>query len=318
MINFLRLIRYKNLLIIVLTQYLMRWSIIKPILKVDYYDSELQFSELNFFFLVMATVFITAAGYVINDYFDIKTDLVNRPETVIVGRVLNRRWAILLHVILNTIGIGLGAYISFYIGIPALTIVFVLITGILWFYSTTYKRQFLIGNVIVALLTALVPLMVILFEIPLLNNEYGLLMHEMRSNFNHIIMWVSAFDLFAFLITMILEISKDVEDFEGDSAYGRKTMPIVLGVLNTKIVIITFILTTLFSLLYINVSIRNDIFTLIYFIVLLIIPLLFLVYKIIIANDKKDYHRASNLSKIIMLAGIFYALVANYIIIQNF
>ncbi len=316
MINFLRLIRYKNLLIIVLTQYLMRWSIIKPILEV--YEFNLQFSELHFFFLVMATVFITAAGYVINDYFDTKTDLVNRPETVIIGRVLNRRWAILLHVIFNIIGIGLGAYISFYIGIPMLTLVFVFITGILWFYSTTYKRQFLIGNIIVAFLTALVPLMVILFEIPLLNKEYGLLMKELRSDFTHIIMWVSAFALFAFILTMIREIIKDVEDFEGDSAYGRKTMPIVLGVLNSKIVVITFILTTLFSLLYINFRFLNDPITLIYFIVLLIIPLVFLVYKIIVAEDKKDYHRASNLSKLIMLAGIFYALVANYIIIQNF
>ena len=101
MINFFRLIRYKNLIIIILTQYMMRWSIIKPILEV--YEFKLQFSELNFFFLVMATVFITAAGYVINDYFDAKTDLVNRPDTVIVGRLLHRRWAILLHILLHEI-----------------------------------------------------------------------------------------------------------------------------------------------------------------------------------------------------------------------
>lgn len=314
--KFLHLVRYKNLLIIILTQYLMRWSIIKPILEI--YEFELQFSELNFFFLVMATVFITAAGYVINDYFDTKTDLVNRPDTVIIGRTLNRRWAILLHVILNTIGIGLGVYISFYIRIPALSIVFILITGILWFYSTTYKRQFLIGNIIVAFLTALVPLMVILFEMPLLNKEYGLLMKEMQLNFMHIIFWVSAFAMFAFLLSMIREIIKDIEDFEGDSAYGRRTMPIVLGVLNSKIIVITFILTTLFSLLYLNLRFLNDVITLIYFIVVLIIPLLFLVYNIFVAENKKEYRRASNLSKLIMLAGILYALVANYIIIQNY
>jgi 4-hydroxybenzoate polyprenyltransferase len=294
----------------------MRWSIIKPILEI--YEFQLQFSELNFFFLVMATVFITAAGYVINDYFDTKTDLVNRPDTVIIGRTLNRRWAILLHVILNTIGIGLGVYISFYIEIPALSIVFMLITGILWFYSTTYKRQFLIGNIIVAFLTALVPLMVILFEIPLLNKEYGLLMKEMQLNFMHIIFWVSAFAMFAFLLSMIREIIKDIEDFEGDSAYGRKTMPIVLGVLNSKIIVITFILTTLFSLLYLNLRFLNDVITLLYFIVVLIIPLLFLVYNIFVAENKKEYRRASNLSKLIMLAGILYALVANYIITQNY
>lgn len=316
MLNFLRLVRYKNLLIIILTQYLMRWSIIKPILEV--YGFRLQFSELNFFFLVMATVFITAAGYVINDYFDTKTDLVNRPETVIVGRKLNRRWAILLHIFFNTIGIGLGIYISFYIGMPILSFVFVLITGILWFYSTTYKRQFLIGNLTVAILTALVPLMVILFEIPLLNKEYGLLIREMYFDFNHIIIWVLAFAFYAFLLTMVREIIKDIEDFEGDSVYGGKTMPIVLGVIYTKIVVITFILVTLFSLLYLYFRFLKDSYTLIYFILFLIIPLILLVYKIIVADNKKDYYKASNLSKLIMLAGILYALLANYIIVQNF
>jgi len=313
---FLRLIRFKNLLIIVLTQYLMRWSIIKPLLKINQF--ELQFSELHFFFLVMATVLITAAGYVINDYFDTKTDLVNRPETVILGRKLNRRWAILLHIIFNTIGIGLGAYISFYIGLPILTLVFVMITGILWFYSTTYKRQFLIGNVIVALLTALVPLMVLLFEIPLLREKYGLLMIELKANFNYIILWVAAFSFYAFLLTLIREIIKDVEDFEGDNAYGRNTLPIVLGVMNTKIIIITFILFTQFSIIYVYFRFLKDIITLIYFSLFLIIPLLMLLYKIFVAKEKKDYHFASNLAKGIMLAGILYALVANYLILQHF
>jgi len=294
----------------------MRWSIIKPILTA--YNFELQFSELNFFFLVMATVLLTAAGYVINDYFDAKTDMVNRPDTVIVGRVLNRRWAILWHVILNIVGIGLGAYISFYIGIPSLTLVFIMVTGILWFYSTTYKRQFLIGNVIVALLTAMVPLMVLLFEIPLLNQKYGLLMEELRSDFTHIIVWVMAFSVFAFLLTMIREIIKDIEDYEGDSIYGRKTLPIVTGVLNSKIVIITFILTTIFSLLYINFTFLNDKITLVYFSIFLLIPLVLLLYKIIKASTKKDYHKASNLTKWIMLSGISYALVANYIINHTF
>lgn len=316
MMNFLRLIRFKNLLIIVLTQYLMRWCIIKPLLNVNQF--ELQFSELHFFFLVMATVLITAAGYVINDYFDTKTDLVNRPDTVILGRKLNRRWAILLHIIFNTIGIGLGAYISFYIGLPILTLVFVMITGILWFYSTTYKRQFLIGNVIVALLTALVPLMVLLFEIPLLREKYGLLMIELKANFNYVILWVAAFSFYAFLLTLIREIIKDVEDFEGDNAYGRNTLPIVLGVMNTKIIIITFILFTQFSIIYVYFRFLKDIITLAYFSLLLLIPLLMLLYKIFVAKEKKDYHFASNLSKVIMLAGILYALVANYLILQHF
>ncbi|HAN18707.1 MAG TPA: prenyltransferase [Bacteroidales bacterium] len=315
MIYFLQLIRYKNLLIIVLTQYLMRWCVIRPILSV--YDFELRFSEINFFFLVFSTVLITAAGYVINDYFDTKTDLLNRPEKVLIDKSIHRRTAILIHVVLNTLGIGLGAYISFYIGIPILSLVFVFITGILWFYSTTYKRQFLIGNIIVAILTALVPLMVILFEIPLLNKTYGSLMIEMRLDFNLIVIWVSAFAFYAFLLTLIREIIKDVEDFEGDNAYGRQTLPIALGVLNTKIILVSLILLVLFSLVFAYIRFLTDNITLIYFVVFLLFPLLVLFYKIIIADNKKDYHFASSLSKIIMLAGIMYALVVNYIINQN-
>jgi len=315
MMNFLRLIRYKNLLIIILTQYLMRWSIIKPILNV--YDFDLQFSEINFLFLVMSTVFITAAGYVINDYFDTKTDLVNRPQTVLVGKIINRRSAILIHGILSSLGILMGIYVSFYIGFPILSLVFILITGILWFYSTTYKRQFLIGNLIVAFLTGLVPLIVLLFEIPLLNKTYGYVLIQMRANFNQIIVWVLSFAFYAFLLTLIREIIKDIEDYEGDNEYGRQTMPIVLGVLNTKVIVVSFILFAIFSLLYAYFRFLTDFITLIYFIVFLIIPLILLLYKLIIAETKNEYHSASRLSKLIMLAGILYALVANFIINQN-
>jgi len=293
----------------------MRWSIIKPILNV--YDFDLQFSEINFLFLVMSTVFITAAGYVINDYFDTKTDLVNRPQTVLVGKIINRRSAILIHGILSSLGILMGIYVSFYIGFPILSLVFILITGILWFYSTTYKRQFLIGNLIVAFLTGLVPLIVLLFEIPLLNKTYGYVLIQMRANFNQIIVWVLSFAFYAFLLTLIREIIKDIEDYEGDNEYGRQTMPIVLGVLNTKVIVVSFILFAIFSLLYAYFRFLTDFITLIYFIVFLIIPLILLLYKLIIAETKNEYHSASRLSKLIMLAGILYALVANFIINQN-
>ena len=169
MFHYLKLIRYQNLLIIAVTQYLMRWSIIYPILKVN--NFHLQFSEFNFFLLVLSTIFLAAAGYVINDYFDRKTDLLNRPDTVIVGTVIKRRVAMILHIVINIIGIGLGFYILLSIGIYKLGFIYIIIAGILWYYSTSYKRHFLIGNIIVALLTALVPLMVVLYEIPLLNKS---------------------------------------------------------------------------------------------------------------------------------------------------
>ena len=87
MINILRLVRYKNLLIVILTQYLIRYCIIKPMLEVN--NMDLQFSNFNFLLLVIATVLITAGGYVINDYFDTKTDRVNRPDNMVIGTKIN-------------------------------------------------------------------------------------------------------------------------------------------------------------------------------------------------------------------------------------
>lgn len=316
MIKFFRLIRFQNLLIIVFTQYFMRWSIIKPILNIN--NFKLQFSEINFFFLVLSTVFITAAGYVINDYFDTKTDLMNRPGTVIVGRFIKRRVAMLLHIIFNISGISLGIYISFRINLPFIGFVFVLVPGLLWFYSTTYKQQFLIGNVIVAFLTALVPFIVVVFEIPLLNKAYGEIMLQSISNFNNILAWVSGFSFFAFITTLIREIIKDIEDFEGDNTFGRNTMPIIIGVSYTKVVVVFLCSLIVIALLFIFLSYLNDTITLIYFIFTMLIPFSLIIFKIIQAKEKKDYHIASSLSKFIMLAGIMYALVANYIISQNF
>jgi len=296
----------------VLTQYLMRWSILKPILSSNGF--ELQFSEFHFALLVLATVFITAAGYVINDYFDTRTDRVNRPETVIVGKTINRRLAILLHIVLNTIGIGLGIYISFVVGMPVLSLVFVTITGILWFYSASYKRQLLIGNIIVAVLTAMVPLMVALFEIPMLNEVYGAIMKEMQQDFLYLMAWIGAFSFFAFMTTLIREIIKDMEDFEGDRAYGRNSLPVVLGLPSSKVVVHVLTAATLGGLIYAWFEYLGDAISLIYFSLFLWLPLLFLIFKTIKADKKEDFRLISHIMKVIMLLGVFYALVARYII----
>ncbi len=106
--------------------------------------------------------------------------MINKPARVVVGVEVSRRQAMILHAMLNIIGVGIGVYLGFYIKLPSLSLVFVLATGLLWFYSTNYKRQFLVGNLSVSFLTGLVPLMVVLFEIPLLNREYGeeMLLHN--------------------------------------------------------------------------------------------------------------------------------------------
>ena len=313
MLPFIKLIRIQNLIIIATTQYLMRYAIIEPILKINKF--ELQFSDLNFFILVFSTVLLSAAGYVINDYFDTKTDTINRPNNVIVGRKISRRTAMSIHISFNIIGIIAGFYISYKIGLYQLGFIFFLITGILWYYSTSYKRQFLIGNLIVAILTGLVPLMVILFEMPMLNKEYSEILIENNTNFNNIFFWIAGFSFFAFILTLIREIVKDMQDFEGDNAFGRNTLPIILGMFYTKIVVATLIVITITALImiYVKFLFGSDI-TFYYLTIGEIIPLIFIFVKLILSKTKKDYRLISIMLKAIMLIGILYSLIASYIL----
>lgn len=321
--SFFRLVRYKNLLIVALTQYLMRFAIIRPILGINGF--ELQFGEFHFFLLVFTTLLLTAAGYVINDYFDTRTDMLNRPETVVVGRKISRRSAIILHWVLNFSGILTGFYLGFYAGVPLLGLLFVFVAVLLWFYSTDYNRKFLVGNVIIAFLTAMVPVLVVLFEVPMLHNEYGDIMRLNQASFSYIVAWVGSFGFFAFLTTLIRELIKDIEDYEGDETQGRKSVPIILGISYTKLIIGGLIIMTLVSLAYLYKAYlmigfygKTDYLSLLYFIILLFIPFCYLFYKVMKAVKKEEYRTAHLLTKLIMLSGLMYSLLVRYIIITSF
>ncbi len=315
-ISFLRLIRYQNLLIVAGTLYLVRYCIIAPILK--YGELALQLNEFTFFLLVLSTLFITSAGYVINDYFDRKTDLVNKPDSVIIGKKINRRYAMAFHIVFNIIGILIGFYISLSIGEPLLSLVFITVGGLLWFYSTTYKKQLLVGNLIVAFLTALVPLIVFLFEYPLLKSAYSNLFTTFSSIIKYLTSWVLGYAGFAFLLTLAREITKDTEDFEGDRAFGNQTVPIVIGTSYTKGIIVVLFIFTLITIFYVYLTYLTNKFTLYYIIFALAIPLVYNIYRIIRAHNKKDYYISSLLTKIIMINGLLYALLANSIIPRYF
>ena len=315
----LRLVRFPNLLIIAFTQYAMRYLIMDPLLPSSTF--ELQFGDFQFALLVFSTMLIAAAGYIINDYFDTQADLINKPKRVVVGVSIHRRQAMILHAIMNIMGVGIGVYLSFYIKLPTLSLVFVIATGLLWFYSTNYKRQFLVGNLAVSFLTGLVPLMVILFEIPLLNREYGEVMLRNSASFSYLVAWVGAFSFFAFVTTLIREIIQDAEDFEGDRAYGMKTVPIVLGSRWTKVSLLVMILGTLGALIYLLLkyivfSVEPlDYISLLYFALFLALPLLALSLQIVLAKDKRAYRRASLLIKLVMLTGILYSVVVFYLVV---
>ena len=190
---------------------------------------------------------------------------------------------------------ALGIYLSFYIKVPGLSLIFLFASGLLWFYSTNYKRQFLVGNLMVSLLTASVPLLVVLFEIPLLNRAYGEIMIRHQASFNYIFNWIAGFAFFAFLTTLIREIIKDSEDFEGDSAYGMATLPIIIGTKYTRIVLISLVTILIAALIWVLLKFiffsgRGwDYLSGGYFLLLLIVPSIVLIFRILKAADKADY-----------------------------
>ena len=324
-IAFFRLVRWTNLVIVIVTMALMRYAVIQPILSklsVTLSGSgdpaipmALQLPVYCFVLLVIATVFITAGGYVINDYFDIKTDLINRGK-VLVGTKIPRRQAIMWHSILNIIGVAAGIFVSWKAGYLWMGVLFIMVSGLLYFYSASYKRQFLVGNMIVAVLTAMVPMLVVLFEAPSLYGYYGFSAAE-APELSIIFYWVGGFSVFAFLTTLTREIIKDIEDFEGDLAYGRNTLPVVIGVFTSRIVVISLLIVTIILLYLVWFFLINDNITLIYISVGIILPLIRVIYQMIISKSRKQLHAASNVMKLIMLTGILYAVVVKIIITYN-
>jgi 4-hydroxybenzoate polyprenyltransferase len=309
---FLRLMRFPNLIIIAVTQYFIRWFILKPLLAFSGF--KVQLSSWQFAILVLTTVLLAAAGYIINDYFDRKTDLVNRPGRVIVGRLIKERYAMAFHFIFTIIGLFLGGYLAHSIHKLGLSAVFLLVSAVLWFYSTTYKRQLLVGNIIISLLVGLVPLIVLLFEFPLLINKYKLYILATGVQFNFLVIWVGSYAFFAFIANLIREIVKDIEDFEGDYVFGRQTIPIVWGMKTAKIIIAGLILMTIMSVSYLLFFYLKDTISLIYIPVFVIIPLLILAIGIFRAGSKQQYHLLSQLIKMVMLTGLLYCPLVSYII----
>lgn len=307
------------------TMVLMRYAVLGPVLSKigvilingtgEEIPMALQFPWYDFMLLVAATVFITAGGYVINDYFDIKTDLINKGK-VIVGTVIPRRQAMMWHNIFNIAGVSAGFYISWKVGYIWLGVFFLIVSGLLYFYSASYKRQFLIGNIIVAILTAMVPLFVVLYEWPALYKYYTINAITLP-NINFIFYWVGGFALFAFLTTLTRELIKDIEDFEGDVAYGRNTVPIVIGVLSAKLVSVSLIIITI-TLLYLTwYFFINDTITLIYLSAAIVLPLFYVIYIVVISSNRKQLHSASRFMKIAMLTGILYSVIVKVILTWN-
>ncbi|MDR3704856.1 MAG: geranylgeranylglycerol-phosphate geranylgeranyltransferase [Paludibacteraceae bacterium] len=325
--NFLNLIRYKNLIFIAGLQWLMYYSIILPVLRVYQIDLQYAMSGLQFALLVGASVFIAAGGYVINDYFDTRIDEINRPEKVIIGKSISKKQASLIHQVFTGIGVVLGLTVAYFSKSLTVGLIVAIVPGLLWFYSASYKRQFLLGNVVVALNAAFVPLIIVTAETAFLSRpeNYGDLITQ-TPIIPTLYVWICGFAAFAFLTTLIREIIKDIEDEHGDREMESRTIPIVWGAAKTKILLYGLIAITLGLVAFAYTKfisgfglfgIEKSSLAIRYIIFGLFIPFAYLVFLLIKAKTPANYHQAATFCKFIMVIGALFSLIFYFLLAKG-
>ena len=307
---FLRLIRWKNLLILIYILLTLRYCILESFFKL--YDLQLRLTNVNFLMLLSAVIFIAAAGYIINDYLDITNDQINEKDPVI-GYYIKSNIAIYFYIIFSLIGIILGTLVSFNIGYPKFSLIFFITASLLWFYSSSFKKSFLLGNLIIAFLSASIPLLILIYDLLPIIQYFKTEIIAKQINIKIPQYWLLGYAAFAFIYTFIREVIKDQEDIIGDKKMNYNTLAIVIGVPGIKILTSLLLLISTLALIWIFLKFLNITLSIIYLIIFLVIPNLLTIFLIIKAQNKKHYHSISIFLKIIMFLGISYSLLVCYI-----
>jgi 4-hydroxybenzoate polyprenyltransferase len=233
--------------------------------------------DYQLYLLVFSTVIITAAGYMINDYYDVKIDYINRPQEVVVGKGIKRRVVLFLHSLFNLTAIGLGWIIS-----PKIALINFLVAFLLWLYSNQLKREPFIGNLTIAFLTGF--------------SVYLVALHYQKNE-----LLVLTYSIFAFFLNLIREIIKDIEDRHGDRLHGCRTLPIVIGFRKTKEVIFVVAICFVASILTVTFQINNT--HLFYYFGGLGLVFTWFMWKVYQADRKKQFTQLSTWAKWIMVVG---------------
>lgn len=299
---FLKMVRLPNLLFIAITQVLFHYCILLPVLTQAGFEP--QISGWIFLLLVIASVAIAAAGYIINDYFDINIDEVNKPHKNVLDHIVSRRWAMLWHFILSTAGVLLSGFISWKTGLWYIVIANFLCVALLFGYSVSLKRKLLSGNILISLLTAWVILVLCLSETgPILSPATDPYLVEAHTKVLRLGILYAGF---AFISSLVREAVKDMEDMEGDARYGCRTMPIVWGLHVTKVYVAVWLVVLIASLVIVQVYVLQFRWWLpvAYSTLLIILPLIYIFIKLFPATTPRDFARLSGLTKLVMLTGI--------------
>lgn len=308
---YLQLLRVGNLTFVAILLYVMEKWVATPLLQREQFGELMPWWILTL--LIVSVVGIAAGGYVINDYFDVKIDRINRPDNLVVTRIISRDAAMNLFYGLTAVGVIAGMVVAWWAHSWTLLFTYVVIPGLLWFYSASYKRMFLVGNLVVAFASAIVPLLV-----AIANADY---LHHLYQNalayspiVGELYVWTGGFAAFAFLLTWVREIVKDIEDIEGDREMECRTLPIVWGDKVAKIiatillvVIATLIVYILFAVLpfsheWKSLPTRYVVFG-------LIVPILCSIVLLWAANNRTEYHRVQAIIKFAMFMGMLFSYV---------
>ncbi|MEO6541726.1 MAG: geranylgeranylglycerol-phosphate geranylgeranyltransferase [Ferruginibacter sp.] len=304
---FLKLVRWPNLVMIAVTQVLFYFSLVRPLYT--YYSGNkivnIAFSNLHLVLLIVSSLLIAAAGNIINDYLDRNIDEINKPQKKIIDKLIKRRWAIVLHIVFSVTGILLGFYVDmntpvFWLGFSNFICVM-----LLFGYSISLKKKLLAGNILVSLLTAWV-ILVCFFCYYRSFSCTGCESFEWQASIRRFIRISFLYAGFAFVISLIREVVKDMEDMEGDKRYGCKTIPIAWGIPAGKVFVAVWLIVLIGMIAIVQFYVLQFgwYWSALYCIALIIAPLVWVLWKLSQAQVPKDYHRLSAAIKFVMMAGL--------------
>ena len=301
-LHFLRLVRWPNLLFIILAQSLFHFCIYKRL-----YPSAQEGIDFKFYLILITSVLIAAAGYIINDYFDVNIDHVNKPGKVVVGAFISRRWVIFWHLIFSLLGIYISTIAFPFLSYWHIHLSNLLTILLLWFYSTNFKKNFLVGNVVISVLTAWSIAVVYFSKFTIQGLMHPQINDSANLRFFKLMILYSAF---AFVLTLVRETLKDMEDMEGDERFGCQTLPIVWGLKPTKVYITVWlvVLVAILSFIQLYVLPFGWWYSILYCLLLVITPLVVVLFKLNKSYTSSDFRKLSSYIKFTMLAGIFSML----------
>ena len=294
--HWIKHLRWPNLLLMAFLLYSVRHFLMAPIL--ESFDLRFLLSEASFAFLVLSSLLIAAAGYLINDYYDQAADAINKPHRQLSHPDQALRW----YGILNLTGIALAAWVGWQAGLLNLAILHIIIVFVLWKYAEQWKGIPLVGNLIIASLLAILVFVPLLFEYIALSVLY----RESALSARYLLYTALAYATFAYLSNLVREIAKAAQDVGGDAAVGYRTLPVVYGLpLSRRLAVLLQLISLLLLCLVLLVQIRQQSWANAAFILLaVLLPGSLALVNLLQAKDPAGFGRAAGRLKLYMLGGV--------------